>query len=305
MSAVIRHGHAVRRIESSLLLVGVLVAGGCGRGPFWKFPELDVARCSAVDFLFVIDNSESMEHHQANLRASFEPFIDGIESTLDDVDDFQVGVVTTDAYRYNPDPCRQLGALVTSTPGGGPGFDPVGCGPFVEGERYMTQEDDLAAAFNCTANVGTEGSRDEEPMKAMQRVLQSQYGGWWRECNGGFIRDEALLVNVIITDESDGEFTPGSTRPVSTPDDWFGSIEDAKGTEENAVVVSLLNGVTPDCPIVDPAFDGANIAEFTRKFTHGFVGGICEPDYGDIFARAVEEIDQACTEFHVEYGPRP
>ncbi len=82
-------------------------------------------------------------------------------------------------------------------------------------------------------------------------------------------------------------------------------MENIKGIESNAVVVSLLNGVTPDCPITDPAFDGANIAEFTNMFTHGFVGGICQPDYGEIFERAVEGIDQACTEFHRELGPQP
>lgn len=284
--------------------VCLLTSAGCGRGPFWKFPEIQIERCSAVDFMFVIDNSESMEIHQANLRANFQPFIEGIESTLDDVDDFHVGVVTTDAYRGNPSECQRLGALVTSTDG--PGSTVIECGPFAEGQRYMTEEDDLTEAFNCAANVGTEGSREEEPMDAMRRAIKPNLSnGWWRECNSGFIRDNALLVNVIITDESDGDQLPGSGPEMSDQEDWFRTVESVKGIESNAVIVSLLNGVTPECPFTDPAFDGANIAEFTDMFTHGFVGGICQPDYSELFEQAVDGIDEACTSFHRELGPQP
>lgn len=281
--------------------VAALSLGGCGRGPLWSFPEGESRRCTAVDFLFVIDDSESMEGNQENLRASFEPFIAGIESSLDDVDDFHVGVVTTDAYRGNPDACKRLGALVTST------LPPLGsetheCGPFAEGQRYMTEQDDLAATFDCVADVGIRGSRDEQPMAAMRNAI-SPGGDWYRTCNNGFIRDDSLLVEVIITDESDGEKIPGDPREPSTPDDWFRTVVEVKGTETNAVVVSLLNGVTPECPVENPAFDGNNIADFTRMFTHGFIGGVCERDYGEIFAQAVEEIDEACSEYVVDPTP--
>lgn len=300
---IIRHRQQVRAIVSAMLFVGGLATSGCGRGPFWKFPVAERQRCSAVDFLFVIDNSESMEEHQLNLRSSFDPFIDGIRDSLDDVDDFHVGVVTTDRYWDNAEGCQHLGALVTSTDG--PGSQRTECGPFAEGNRYMTEEDDLVESFNCTANVGIEGNPEEQPMKAMSEAI-SNVSPWSWECNRDFIRDEGLLVTVLITDEADGERTPGATRRPSTPDDWFHTVETVKGTEQNAVMVSLLNGVTEECPVQNPAFDGTEIANFTRMFTHGFVGGICEPDYGDLFALAVDEIDVACTEHMVmESGPRP
>lgn len=281
--------------------IAALLPCGCGRGPLWSFPEGESRRCTAVDFLFVIDDSESMEANQENLRASFEPFIAGIESSLDDVDDFHVGVVTTDDYRGNPEPCRELGALVTSTLAP-QGADRRECGPFAEGQRYMTEQDDLAAAFDCAADVGIRGSRDEQPMAAMRRAI-SRSGDWYHACNDGFVRDDSLLVEVIITDEADGEPIPGDPREPATPDDWFRTVVDVKGTETNAVVVSLLNGVTPECPVADPAFDGNNIADFTRMFSHGFIGGVCERDYGRIFERAVEEIDEACSVYEVDPTP--
>jgi len=275
--------------------VVALATVGCGRGPFFDVPVLQVERCSAVDFLFVIDNSESMQRHQDNLRASFDPFIGGIYESLDDVDDYHVGVVTTDAYRDNEEGCRELGALVTSVDEG-PGTDAVECGPFADGQRYMTEEDDLAQTFNCAAAVGTDGSRHEEPMKAMRRAIAGDSFEWHRKCNGDFIRDDALLVNVIITDEADGDEAPDANEEPAI-EHWYRTVVDKKGQESNVVVVSLLNDVTPDCQTGDPAFDGKNIADFTERFTYGFVGGICEPDYGDIFARAVEEIDSACTTY--------
>ena len=278
--------------------VGALLAfamAGCGRGPFFDVPVAEIERCAAVDFLFVIDNSESMQRHQDNLRASFDPFIEGIYDSLDDVDDYHVGVVTTDSYRDNEEGCRELGALVTSVDDG-MRTEAIECGPFAEGNRYMTEEDDLAETFNCAAAVGTDGSRYEAPMKAMRRAISGETYPWYRECNGDFIRDDALLVTVIITDEAAGEMVPDANTEPDT-DKWYDTVVDTKGNESNAVVVSLLNGVTPGCPTNDPDFDGKNIADFTNRFTHGFVGGICEQDYGNIFARAVEEIDSACTTY--------
>lgn len=273
-----------------------MALAGCGRGPFFEFPLAVEERCGAVDFLFVIDNSESMQPHQDNLRRSFGPFINGINSTLDDVDDYHVGIVTTDAYRDNAVDCRELGALVTSVDAPGP--NRTECGPFADGERFMTQNDDLTATFNCAANVGTDGSREEEPMKALRRAIGGSTYPWYPHCNNDFIRDDALLVSVIITDEGDGEESPVRDEP--QPDDWFRTVVDVKGTQQNAVVLSLVNGVTPECPIYNDAFDGTKIAEFTEMFDHGFVGGICEPDYGALFARAVDEIDEACSTFVVD-----
>lgn len=166
----------------------------------------------------------------------------------------------------------------------------------------MTQEDDLTNTFACAANVGTHGSREERPMAAMRRAIRGAAWDDLSECNGDFIRDNALLMTVIITDEADG-----STDPDDEDEDeyaWFETVRNAKGDESNAVVLSLINGVTPECPVRDPAFDGRHIADFTEMFTHGFVGGICEPDYAAMFERAVDEVDLACDEWTERIDPR-
>ncbi len=62
-------------------------------------PDGDIG-CKKVDFLFVIDNSGSMGDEQDNLIASFPGFIDTIQNTLDEAQDYHLMVVDTDEWVY-------------------------------------------------------------------------------------------------------------------------------------------------------------------------------------------------------------
>ncbi len=261
--------------------------------------------CNAVDFLFVIDDSGSMFDNQVNLIANFPTFSDGIQATLVDVTSYQVGVVATDAYQFNDPPCGQLGDLVISTQGGFDSSNMV-CGPYADGHNYMTEEDDLATSFACAAQLGSNGSGGEKPMEAMMQTLSDFHDGDG-ECNEGFIRDEALLVVVIISDEADGPGDPDGLGQISVgdPEIWYQAVVDAKdGIEQNAVVMSLIHynaGEDEDpspCPPPTPVDNGENIKVFTQMFEHnGFVGGICLPDYGPLFEEATSIIEIACDNF--------
>jgi hypothetical protein len=58
----------------------------------------DKSGCDKVDFLFVIDNSGSMGDNQANLIANFPGFMETIQNTLDDAQDYHVMVIDVDAW---------------------------------------------------------------------------------------------------------------------------------------------------------------------------------------------------------------
>jgi len=257
--------------------------------------------CNAVDFLFVIDDSGSMYSYQQNLVMNFPTFSDGIQSTLENVLSYQVGVVATDAYANNDPPCGALGDLVISTVHGGFGDSSnMVCGPYAEGHNYMTEADDLGMEFACAAQLGTYGDGIERPMEAMVNTLGPQNDGPG-ECNEGFIRDNALLVVVIITDEYDGA---GDTEGVGShssgdPQSWYDAVVAAKlGIPENAVVMSLINYVDGPCVPMYAWEDGMHIKTFTEMFgENGFLGGICEPDYGPIFQQAIGVIETACDNF--------
>ena len=254
--------------------------------------------CTKVDFLFVIDNSQSMEDEQANLIDNFPAFIDGIQNTLEDVEQYHVGVVTSDANAENDavPGCNVLGGLVTRT--GGTFSSDATCGPYADGDNFMTDADDLAARFGCAAQVGTSGDGTERPMDALVSAVSSDLGAPGG-CNEGFLRDDALLVTVVITDEWDGPNDPESPGSSGTPQDWYDAVVDAKqGIEENVVVLSLLNYAGGECPPATAEEDGLHIVHFTQMFgDNGFLGGVCEPDYGPIFNEAIGVIETACSNF--------
>ncbi len=240
--------------------------------------------CSKVDFLFVIDNSSSMGPDQVNLVSNFPAFIDGIQATLDTVDSYQVGVVTTDAYMYNVPDCQVLSGLVVQT--GGANSSNMMCGPYDDGYNFMTQNDDLDTAFSCAATVGSGGSGNEQPQAALVGAVQRIHGGNG-ECNEGFIRDDALLVIVYVGNENDNSPT--------TPMASYDAVVEAKlDLPENVVVMSVTDFPGNPC-----GFGGSvEMAMFTDLWgKNGFKVPICEPDYGPYFDQAVAIIDVACENF--------
>jgi hypothetical protein len=264
-------------------------------------PKLDtpghqgLAECSLVDLLFVIDNSNSMSAEQANLIASFDGFIAGIQDYLDEVNDYHIGVVTTDAYALNHPDCRQLGALVTESAAGV-------CGPWAKG-RYISLADELESAFTCAADVGPDGDTNERQIEAALRAIGPELAAEGA-CNEGFIRDDALLVLVLITDEDD----PGSPLPghgsAGSPSTWFAELVERKGVETNVVALALAGVQPPNACKHDVPFEGAQLAfrirQFIERFTYGEMGDVCADDYSGFFAGALALIRDACINFTPE-----
>lgn len=289
-------------------------------------PKLDVAMetmgtgnietgddsCKKVDLLFVIDNSGSMADEQLNLAASVPSFIASMQNELAETEGYNIGVITTDLYIFDIS-CSPLsiGNLVTMT--GGEFSSNQQCGPYSSGQRYMTENDNLDDKFNCAARVGVSGAGDEHPIEAALTALRpplADAGG----CNEGFLREDALLVVVFITDEEDDHETPesscnGNVEPGSPgePATWFQDLIAVKGGDESKIVVVSLVG--PDaatgqmCPALDKCNGGVvgaevatRILELTRMFTYGFIGPVCE-DFGPTFQESIAVIKTACDEF--------
>ncbi|MEM6995985.1 MAG: hypothetical protein AAF721_36090, partial [Myxococcota bacterium] len=223
---------------------------------------------------------------------SFPGFIDGIADRLGPATSYHVGVVTTDAYEYNVPMCQSLGGLTVQT-GGNLSSDEA-CGPYAAGKSFMTVDDDLASAFSCAAQVGIDGAGIERPMDALTGALTDPAGAN-SQCNEGFLRDDALLVVVLITDEEDEGDSLGD------PSQWYQTVLDAKhGQGDDVVVLSLLGHEKPnDCiPSQWTGMMGAEIAPrliaFTEQFEHGLVGDVCAADYAPFFDAAVDGIADAC-----------
>jgi hypothetical protein len=257
-------------------------------------------RCKRLDFLFVIDSSNSLNEEQANLIGSFPGFVASIQATLSDVDDYHVGVVTSDPYAFNAPGCTEIGALVTQT--GGKDSSESVCDPFADGFRFMTENDDLGARFACTAQVGTGGLNDEAMMQAATRAIAPDINGAGG-CNESFIRSDALLILVLITDEDDpGTCIMGNIDCTGSPGDpqtWYDNMVMIKEVASNIVVLSLVWGAPGNVCGPPPGTEklGERIMEFTQMFANGFIGDICAPSYDGFFQDAVDAIDVACDDF--------
>ncbi|MEM6292792.1 MAG: hypothetical protein AAGA54_16075 [Myxococcota bacterium] len=251
-------------------------------------PPPSVPGCPAVDFLFVIDNSISMLHYQENLQAAFPAFIDDIQSSLESVESYHVGVVTTDHYIYNQTQCQRLGALVTQSHAGV-------CGPYAEGHNFMTEADDLAASFTCASTVGNNGDMYEKPMAALEGALgqtwsaQDDQTPTTQFCNEGFVRDDALLVAVIVGDEPEGH----SDASPGVPSTWYQSVIDAKGGQaENAVVLTITNGDACTPPLND-----GGISAFADLFGDNGSKACIRDDFSASLGDSIDVITQACADF--------
>jgi hypothetical protein len=160
-----------------------------------------------LDILFVIDNSWSMMlHQQALILAARDSLFGQLDAELGVLPNLQIGVVTS-SMGAGPYPIN--GCIDTNGEVGGQLFVLPECGGIVDGKflsdvagpdgtRITNYEGELADAFACIANVGNEGCGFEQPFSAMQHALDGSVAG-----NEGFLRPDAMLLVVFVTDEDD------------------------------------------------------------------------------------------------------
>lgn len=342
-------------------------------------PPPEEMACQKIDFLFVIDNSGSMEDEQERLIAGFPGFIEAIQESISQYD-YHLMVVTVDDQPPPPPPPPDPpgGTGTTGDPGGsssgdtggttdgggttgmggttgtgsttgmggatdtggtggttgmggttdtgdtggmgettGGGFEPDPCGGefgagrvvasdgsscgLPKGQRYADiDREDLTAVFSCIADVGTNGSGAEKPVWSLAQALTEQTLPG--ECNEGFLRDDAILVVTIITDEEDdmGVDSPGE------PAIWKDVIVSAKYGDETAIVMlGLLGDTDLDDAVCEPydfnTGDGAQgaprLRELVESFPRGSWASVCLRDYAPFFNAAVVDIGEACEEF--------
>jgi hypothetical protein len=270
--------------------------------------------CEKIDFLFVIDSSGSMDDNQANLIASFPGLVTAMMENVP-ADDWHVMVIDSDGQwggtdcangcmtlGFCPDepsfPCDVPPPQLCDISLGAGQVAPMGeaasnedCALTGDARYIQAGEPDLLDAFSCIAKVGVDGSDAERPMDALVRALGPDLGEAGG-CNEGFVRDDAILVITIITDEPD-------EHSLGDPADWADAVIAAKGgVPEAAVVLGLL----PDGDLAMPlcgaeAVPATRLSEFLQLFESSSRASVCEPDYSPFFLDAVSVISEACDDF--------
>jgi hypothetical protein len=256
--------------------------------------------CSKVDFLFVVDNSVSMEGEQTELKAAFPEFIATIQNTLP-ASDYHVMVVDTDAAgRCSPQTCTHatcqeagkyacmnIFTACDTTRGAGV-VHPAGefasnmpC-DFEPGKRYLLSSDPmLTTNFQCAASVGTAGNASERPMDGMVEAVSPALlapGG----CNEGFLRDDAILVVTFISDD------PNVEDQNSAQETYDAIVAAKNGDVDKIVMLGLIPG--NGC-----GNGGQHWADMIAMFgASGIQGSICAMEFNTFFQDAVATILDAC-----------
>ncbi len=287
--------------------VGTVVDFGSAQPPGCK---------GKVDLLFLISRRGSMDTEQTQLLASFPGFVDTIEEKLAD---FDLHIMSANSHPGWPgwncetycaeDPqscaeygykCNDLAWDVT------PCDEAIGAGAIFNagegaanrhcelygGNRYIIQgEPDLDDALDCIGKVGMSGGNyiGDAVIAALKPKINADGG-----CNAGFLRDDALLVLVIIADSGD--------ESKSYPYEQYNAVMAAKGGDPDAVVVLHVTGrqnmgepKEPGCSY-QPDFLVA-LRQFGMMFPFYLEGDTCAPSYAPFFDAAADLIGEACGSF--------
>jgi hypothetical protein len=200
-----------------------------------------------IDIIFEIDNSVSMEPEQANLVANFPAFINVLKNLPGGLPDVHIGVITSDmgagAFTSSVEGCEQPdnGSFVDTVRAA---TDPV-CNTatlnmnqhFITSSGGGTQNNftgDITDVFRCIAQVGTTGCGFEAHLESMRSALGDAVGDPAHDIpvrsippnNGGFVRPDAYLAVIFITNEEECSTSPDNVLfdPESTADASLGPL---------------------------------------------------------------------------------
>ncbi|MDP2311107.1 MAG: choice-of-anchor D domain-containing protein [Pseudomonadota bacterium] len=191
-----------------------------------------------VDVLFAIDRSTSMTDDAAGLAAAFSTFIDRMGTVTTG---WHIGVVTTDGG------CLNGGVLDSSTA-------------------------DIATAFGAAVSFGADLDivYDEALFRLVDAALDETGSG---DCNAGFLREDALLHVIVVSDEPERspEYASAWTW------DWYLPRFESHVTRPSLLVVS---GIVD----LDGCSEGADGYAEAIAATGGEALSICAGDWGDRLA---------------------
>ncbi|NJK89862.1 MAG: choice-of-anchor D domain-containing protein, partial [Myxococcales bacterium] len=198
---------------------------------------------TAVDVLFVIDDSGSMGDDQAALASNASMFIE--QADLRETS-YRIGITTTSEW-------PEQGALV---------------GPVIDGD--VLSRDEVIDRFRQQAVVGTGGSAVEEGAASAIAALRRAEQG--RGFNRALVRPRAWLAIIIVTDEDD-----------SSPLSMVAYSRDLQARASEGLLLAVVSGGANGCTASDPrrrvAFAAPRYASLVQ-LSGGVAYSICS-DWGN------------------------
>jgi hypothetical protein len=261
-------------------------------------------QCRKMDLIFVVDDSGSMAEEQANLGTNFPMFATLLNSYMistGETLDYRAAVTTTgvtaSGTQVLPPPFSM--SIPFSQSGMDGRFRQVSgmTRPWVE-----RTDPNMATTFTQAANVGTSGPGLEMPLRAVELAIQSS-------TNPSFLRQDALLGVVILTDEDDCSFRQSSGITINSLDgctntagipaaaDFLAPLDTAKGDRGRwaAAVIAAQTNCTSS---FGDAVEGVRLKQFQAASPQNVVfGDICAGNLQGALMQALDSFQAACENF--------
>lgn len=307
--------------------------------------QKEVEAFTLIDILWVIDNSGSMCEEQDNLTRNFENFIEGM---TDLNARFRLAVVTTDMEdkeakqpprpnhkgKFQNSPARTANNVCEIVPN--TSDCPMELPFVIDSDNYLITPGDYAGErrtadlhrdFRCIATVGTEGDGFEKGLMAAKSALSEEL---LSTHNAGFLRDDAYLVIVFLSDENDCsdnyalprqngnecEWRRDELVPVQEYADFFKSLKDDPDKIIVAAIVAPDNEVRFDSPDpVEPScaihgqgegFSGYRYEELVGMFgDNGVNEDVCKAEFDKALDAIKDRVGELVTEWCLSSSPPP
>ncbi len=264
-------------------------------------PEDDSA-CKKMDLVFVVDDSGSMDQEQANLAANFPKFIDVLNKFTTkggDPIDYRIAVTTTGVDLATTQDI--FGFTV-------PGLSQKGDNGRFRTNKSMSRawlersDPSLTSTFSSIANVGTNGPSWEMPLQAGRLAL----GDRLKDSNKGFVRDDALLGIVYLTDEEDCSVGSTSLKMGATQSctdiaedtaSYVKFFDDLKQGHDRWAT-AVIAGQTDCTSSFGDAAEATRLKKFVSQVGKTAVfSSICDGDLSGALNKALQTFDAACKNF--------
>lgn len=287
-----------------ILLLAVGLNTGCGEDSspsFSLLPETNSFKQEATDFnpkidiLWVIDNSGSMRTSQENVADNFDYFIDDF---LAKGLDFQMAVAATDSYK------TLFGGLPTLSKFRDGTDDTSHTGVFV----ITPDTPSLKPTFLTNMLLGVKGSGDERAFQSFKQSLTDPQ-------NAGFIRDDAFLAVIIVSDEDDfswdgkaykdGLYDDPAIHPISLYSDFLQNLKAPYPGSPKVAVSAIAIWDEPCRAQLNDTFPGRKIGLRYGQLvdqTGGIKGSLCG-DFAASLSQISQHIIQLSTKFYLTREP--
>jgi hypothetical protein len=281
-----RLGTEKNTVRHSITLLALV---GCSDYELYKKEAADIfyqLEASDVDILLVVDNSCSMAPYQQELASNFDNVLTFfIEGNVN----YQIGVITTSARDdfYIAPGCEQDAARLENS------------GNLVDGQIITPDTPDAGDIFNDIVRVGTCGDGAEMGLEAARLALDYASAG---SANQGFLREDAFLSLIFVSDEQDG-----SPDPVNDYINDFRAVK-AQGSSRadmnaSALVVNDINECSQQ-QINSGANEGSRYIDVAEQ-SDGLIGNICGDDFESIVTELSLNSSRLTDTFYLSALPEP